>query len=201
MTALQFTKPKKGVSFCKNRVRAEVFTALPSGHVFVGGMVCETAADDATAGGAGVERWQPGDTRGTIDMLPGMEVGPGHDAISVNALVARSPTEVYAAVERVRNVEGSPRDSRLVRFDGKEWSVVPTPLPGGVTGVWLGEALWAADGEGQPWKLTIHDRWVRQELRPPMPGARTTSIWHPGGDYVVAVVSWQGRSYVMYTAR
>jgi hypothetical protein len=201
VTLLQFSKPKKSASFCVNRLRAEAFGALPSGHVFVGGMVCETLDDDATVIGAAVERWQPGDKRGTIDMLPGMEVGAQHDAISVDSLVARSPTEVYVAAERVRNVEGSPRASQLLRFDGKDWSTVPTSIPGGAARVWLGHGgtLWATDGDGQPWKRTSEGRWARQELRPALPGGRTTSIWQRGEGDVWAVVQTRDRSFVVHS--
>jgi len=181
-------------------VHAEAFAAMSSGHVFVGGLACETAGDEAAAVGAGVERWEPGQARGTVDMLPGMDVGPRYDAITVNSLVAVSPTEVYAAVERVQSAEGSLRTAQLFRFDGAAWSTVPTGIPKGVAVLWLGSegTLWAADLDGQLWKRARDLSWLGQGFPRALRAGRATSIWQRAENDVWAVVQTRERSFVVH---
>ncbi|MBW2537461.1 MAG: hypothetical protein JRI55_38605 [Deltaproteobacteria bacterium] len=182
---------KTGVSPKTPRIAAETFRALPSGHVFVAGGECEK---DALA----VERWLPGRSDGSVDLLPPVDpVGAEYGTPTARLAVA-SEREAYVIADRgwAKAKEGEP--PYLVKFDGRTWTRLDVPGDHGLrsvsahpeAGVWVvnyAGALLRRDPAGtwsrvplpaeaplaeEVWVLDGKDVWVR--AKPPKTASGST---------------------------
>lgn len=139
---------------CRTRMReARALATLPTGEVFLGGSECGAPS------GAAVEVWQPNGTAQFHRLA---------SESTVNAVVARSPTEAYASI-----ADGG----LLYRFDGSKWQTEPVPFSADIVGM-AGDSnsLWVVLGNGEVWTHAKGTSW--QTVTMPE-GHRPLRIWIP----------------------
>ena len=151
-------KLTRGEGKCGTLAFPTNLAALATGEVFTLGWRCKPGGDQPEITDEPVvEMWAPGETKSRVFTLPVKT----HQTDDGAALVARSPTEVYALVPSEDDKQG-----RLLRFDGARWK--PATLPGGAHPSALRVArdgsLWAVVSE-KLWTLPAgSSEWSRVPL-------------------------------------
>lgn len=165
---------------CKVRMKPRsVSTAgLPGGQLYAAGFTCEPLGH----GAAIVERWEPGQTHGTVEALPVAESG-SHP--SPRGVWARSASEVY-----VYGSQGIPAAPYLARFDGKAWSLEAAPFTGGIETLSAADdgTLWAV-ASGAVWKRSGAE-WQKAELPA---GLSAHAAWPEGADVWISARQTEGK--------
>lgn len=128
--------------------------SLASGHVFVLGLDSESQRQDLPS----VERFNPGERKGTLEALPLPAKVPPR--LEWRSLAARSASDVYVAGVLADPPEHfGPTVSYLARFDGTAWRLLDVPQ-----GLWAPVLAVAEDGA----------LWVLSDLPDDNPAPPTT---------------------------
>jgi len=144
-------------SSCGTLVRATDFTALPSGEVFAVGPACD---DQKLA----VEHWAAGKTKGEVAHL-----GQG-DPQNATFFLVDAPDSVWL-------LASTWKETTLAHFDGKAWSLEPSPFPRPVTSATRAPngTAWAVTASGWTPEERVGELWKREK------GGQWTQVPLPDG--------------------
>ncbi|HET9956697.1 MAG TPA: hypothetical protein VFQ61_19510 [Polyangiaceae bacterium] len=147
--APEFRRPASPEGFCQKRTHVEAFAALPSGHVFVAGMHCDSP--DGPSPGLGVEHWAPGAKQPVYRALPDLPAEGAQGGLKALGIAALSASDVYLAAE----------GNYLAHFDGQQWSRQDCPGAGGFIELYAveGDTVFGLDSSRALWRRRAGEEW------------------------------------------
>jgi hypothetical protein len=178
-------------SYCMTEMKVDAWTTLPAGDVIALGQRCDPSLESPQLA---VKRWAPGAQQGSLDPLPDVEEAPGADVNwAVTGLAALSPTDIFVAAVKSKWVGAAhAQDSNyFAHFDGKSWLSLPTPIPDGVSNLWVENdgLLFAENAKHELWVRSIQGAWTRVVWPAELQGTpEVASLWPRGPGDVWAMV-------------